>query len=63
MQKPCLLKIQKLISNILQLKCDIFSYRFFLTVMSATRKVDWKLVKKIVNSKKLSLATEEDVLK
>jgi hypothetical protein len=31
--------------------------------MSATRKVDWKLVKKIVNSKKLSLATEEDVLK
>jgi hypothetical protein len=31
--------------------------------MSATRKVDWKLVKKIVNSKKLSLATEEDVFK
>jgi Ala-tRNA(Pro) deacylase len=36
---------------------------FVLAVMSASRKLSWKLMKQVLNSKKVELAKAEDVLK
>jgi prolyl-tRNA editing enzyme YbaK/EbsC (Cys-tRNA(Pro) deacylase) len=34
---------------------------FFLTVMSASEKFSWKNIKNIINSKNLTMATEDEV--
>jgi len=42
---------------------DIKAEIFILLVMSASRKLSWKLAKQVLNIKKVDLAKQEEVLK